>query len=333
MMNPVNRPELERLIHRADVDELIRCVDALGERREWELMFELRNLAREARTSGRQVWPVATLCEYRIALRAPATWVGRVLADHTGQSPFGPLTEVAAQHHTWRDLCDAIPPGPDSAFIAYERMLRGDLDPILDERADASVLELPFRLWDWEPRYALAEYHDGKADFPMPEVAPPVDEVDLPPAGEPIGDPHTVEAFRELVGPWTSSSNGRCDVVTVEGDHLAAIAALGVTRARVRRIEPAEAVALMAWAGASGGAHGRRRGAAYGRFAAWWATAAVAGLAEEWPIRASEMGDVVGFLRWYVWDAYEPAMGWQIRLAVHDREEELGLAIAAIDHA
>ena len=315
------------------MDELIQAVEGLSSSRDWSLMFELRDLAREARSTGRQLWPIATLCEYRLALRAPAVWVGRVLADHTGQSPFGPLTEVAAQQHTWLELCDVIPPGPDAAFIAYERMMRGDLDPILDERADPNVLELPFRLWDWEPRYMLAQYTDNGAEFPAPPTPAPDTEVALPPPAESVGDPHTVEAFRELVTPWTAASNGRCDIVTVEGDHLSAIATLGVSRARVRQIEPEQAMALMGWAGASGGAHGRRRGAAYGRFAAWWAAASVAGLAEEWPISASEMGDVVRFLRWYVWDAYEPATGWHLRLAVHDREEELGMAIAAVDHA
>ena len=46
--------------------------------------------------------------------------------------------------------------------------------------------------------------------------------------------------------------------------------------ARLAVLTPAEALAWLAWAGASGGAHGRRRGNAIGRFGAWWVLAALA---------------------------------------------------------
>jgi hypothetical protein len=39
----------------------------------------------------------------------------------------------------------------------------------------------------------------------------------------------------------------------------------------------------MAWAAASGGAHGPRPGAAAGRFAAWWAAATLTDLHADWP--------------------------------------------------
>ena len=37
----------------------------------------------------------------------------------------------------------------------------------------------------------------------------------------------------------------------------------------------------MAWTAASGGAHGRRRGMAAGRFSAWWTAAALTGLLDD----------------------------------------------------
>ena len=155
----------------------------------------------------------------------------------------------------------------------------------------------------------------------------------LPPAGEPVGDPEAIVARRELVTAWTTGSNGRADVVVVEGDHTAAIAALDVHRARLAPIGTDEARAWLAWAGASGGAHGRRRGAATGRFGAWWAAAAIAGVLDMWPLTPDELGDELIAWEWYAWDADEPATGWPLRLAVWDPAEDLGFAINAGDRA
>ena len=87
----------------------------------------------------------------------------------------------------------------------------------------------------------------------------------------------------------------------------------------------------MAWAAASGGAHGRRRGAAAGRFGAWWAVAALGGLASGWPVSADDIGEVLMALRWFVWDAGEPEVGWVLRLAAEDADEALAWAVAAVD--
>src|SRR5205085_1702808 len=83
----------------------------------------------------------------------------------------------------------------------------------------------------------------------------------------------TGRALLDLVAAWTAESNGRAEVAAVHGDATAAIAALGPPRARMAPLPPADALAHMAWAAASGGAHGRRRGMASGRFATWWAVA------------------------------------------------------------
>jgi hypothetical protein len=87
----------------------------------------------------------------------------------------------------------------------------------------------------------------------------------------------------------------------------------------------------MAWAAASGGAHGRRPGAAAGRFGAWWAVAALAGLLDDWPVAPDRLGAAVGDLQWFAWDAEEPATGWRLQIAVEDPVRGRAWAIAAGD--
>jgi hypothetical protein len=132
---------------------------------------------------------------------------------------------------------------------------------------------------------------------------------------------------------WTAESNGRADAVAVEGDAGAAVSALGAPEVRLAEITPADALAHMAWTAASGGAHGRRRGMAAGRFAAWWAVAAVAGVLDDWPLPPDELGEIAAELRWYLWDVGEPATGWHLRLAVEDPEHGLAFALTASDAA
>jgi hypothetical protein len=96
-------------------------------------------------------------------------------------------------------------------------------------------------------------------------------------------------------------------------------------------VSPSEALRTLAWAGASGGAHARRPGAAAGRFAAWWAGAALTGLLEEWPADAAALGDALARLRWYAWDGGGAATGWGLHLAIEDPSSGRSWAVAAID--
>jgi hypothetical protein len=89
----------------------------------------------------------------------------------------------------------------------------------------------------------------------------------------------------------------------------------------------------LAWAGASGGAHGRRRGGALGRFGAWWIATALAGATDDWPLDPDEMGELVAGLRWWWWDAFEPRTGWELQIAVEDPTEGYAWAISARDAA
>jgi hypothetical protein len=243
------------------------------------------------------------------------------------------LPEVAASTHTWAELAPHAPPGPVAALAAHERVVRGD-----DLRHDIDriepVLEVPLVLQPWEPRYPMAEYHPDKADFPTPPAPPPISFWAVKPAacGRFYG-PEAERALVDLASVWLTESNGRADVAAVEGDAAGAVAALGPPTVRLAEIEPADALAHMAWTAASGGAHGRRRGAAAGRFAAWWTVAAVADLLDDWPLPADEVGEVAHELRWYLWDAGEPVTGWSLRLAVEDPETGRAFALSAVDAA
>jgi hypothetical protein len=325
---------LDTLIHRADLDGLVRLVDDVCASRDWPRLRRLRDRARHAVGTGRQLWPAATLAEYRLALLAPADWAAGVLDEGSGRFTIGPLTEVVAQEHTWAELAPLLDPGPRAAIVAHERALRGE---VIDEDSVAGlpdVLELPYHVAPFEPDYPLAVYHDAGAEFPAPAVPTTLGDLELPRSEPGVLDDPTVElAVRQLVEPWTTSSNGHAEVVAVEGDVADAVGALGVTSARAAELDPARAIAWMAWAGASGGAHGRRRGAAAGRFGALWLVAALGDAVDDWPVPLNELEAIAGDLRWYWWDAHEPMSGWQLQLAVAAPADGLAWAITARDAA
>jgi hypothetical protein len=137
---------------------------------------------------------------------------------------------------------------------------------------------------------------------------------------------------RQLVDTWTASSNGRAEVACVDGSADDAIAALGPREWTRRTLSLADALAWLAWAGASGGAHGRRRGAALGRFGALWVLAALLDLSDDWPVPLDLLGREGGGLRWSSWDAGE-RHGWRLQLAVEDGESGTAWAISAVDAA
>jgi hypothetical protein len=322
--------ELDELITRADLDALVRLVDQRTAAGDWAGLARARHRARWAVGTGRQLWPVATLAEYRLALRAPAAWAASVLTEGSGRFTPGPLPEVAASTHGWAELAPHLPDGmrsPIAALVAHERVVRGE--DLRDCGVREDVFELPFALQGWEPAYPLAAYTDDGLEAPSPPV-PPTVPVDPPRPADiaAIEDPDSHRALRDLVAPWTVESNGRCDVAVVDGGAPGAIAALGVSFARTAALEPAEAMAWLAWAGASGGAHGRRRGAAAGRAAAWWVVATLGDVA---PGDAGATAVTLARLRWWWWDAAEPPSGWELRLAVEDPAEGIAWAVAASD--
>jgi hypothetical protein len=320
------------LIEQSDVDELLREIDRLCADRRWGPLFQLREQCRTAVQRGKQLWPVAAHAEYRIALEAPGSWAAQMLEPGTGRFTLGPIPEVAASTHTWDELAHDAPPGPVAALAGHERVVRGD-DLTDDGRIAIDVLELPLALQSWEPAYPVAHYEPHQADFPSPAI-PRLASVDLPtPPAIRFDDAATYAALRDLVAPWTAESNGRAETVGVAGGAPDALAALGVPRARMAAVPLADALAHMAWAAASGGAHGRRRGMATGRFSAWWALAAVAGILDSWPVPPDELAHAAEDLRFYLWDAGEPDTGWSLRLAVADPAHGIAWALSASDSA
>lgn len=303
MDRPIDDPELDRLIAVADLDGLVRLVDARCSSRDWEGVYRIRQRARAAIATGRQVWPAATLAEHRLALLATPEWASKVITEDSGRFAIGPLSEVVAQFHEWRDLSRLVEDGPQRSFVAYERAIAGE---IVDPHDVFAVLDIPIEPATWEPAYARATYGDFGVECSSPadgwtaEWRTP----DESSTHEVVDDEWVTRALRDLVEPWTASSNGRAEAVVVAGTASDALHALGVPQARLSPITPQQAMAWLAWCGASGGAHGRRRGAASGRFAAWWMAAAIGGAIDEWDELveedrlSDEIGDIVTTTTW-----------------------------------
>jgi hypothetical protein len=327
--------ELQSLVDAADPAALLLAVDGLCASREWDLLELLGQRCRQAVEMGRQLWGVAMHCDYRLAWEGPAEHAARTLQHGAGRFTLGPLTEVAASTHDWASLAPHLRDPVIRSTVAQERVLRGE---DLAGEADVEMASLPSSSWPWEPAYALPSYRDRSAKFAEPEAAVrhvPLDE-ELPGPADWEEDAAS-DALREVARVWWEQSAGSARAVSVSGDARAALSALrGRGRAGLLRISPGEGIALLQWAGASGGAYGRRPGGAAGRFAAWWTAAALAGL--DWPegavpsAFADELGAAVGELEWYRWAGPESSGGWALRLAVADPADGLAWAVEAVDH-
>ena len=307
----------------SDTDELLRVVDGLCENGEWDELVELKERCREAVGRGKQLWGVEEHIRYRLTLQAPGRWAGPAISEGAARFTLGPLPEVAASTKPWADLDPYLDDGPWRAVTAAERVVRG-------ETGAGPIPDLPDRLAAWEPQYQVATYKPDKVETPSPDP-PAVDDTDLPTRFTTVDDPQSEGALFDLVQPWVTESNGRYESSAVEGTALHAIRALGLSRARVGKLSDAEALRWMAWAGASGGAHGRRRGAAAGRYGTWWAIATICDL--DWPPDPGEMESALEHLDFYWFDDGSPGTGWALRLAVEDARSGLAWAIAAVDAA
>lgn len=328
---PAVKDHLRQLVEANDPDALLRAVDGLVSSRDWETLHHLQMLCREAVERGKQLWSVADHIDYRLALEAPPEWAGPVVTESASRFLLGPLPEVAAMAHTWEEMEPYIPAGPARAVFAHERVVRGE-DLRNAPGVDPAAAEVPLVLETWEPDYPVAEYRSGRADFPTPAI-PALEVVELPGPARRIEDRPGVEALGALTAAWTESSNGRIDVVAVQGDAAGAIAALGLRRAGLTELTLPEAMATMAWTAASGGAYGRRRGAAAGRFAAWWTVAALTDLLEDWPLSGLDLSEAGRELKWYAFSDLFPTTGWSFHMAVEDPMHGLAWAISAGDAA
>jgi hypothetical protein len=313
-------------IEASDTDELIRIVDGHAAARVWEEMLTVSWLCNEAVTRGKQLWAIPEYVRYRLALDAPGEFAGPAVTEGPTRFTLGPLPEVAASTKTWLELEPHLAPGPERSFTAHERVVRGE--DLTEAAVDPLMMELPLVLQPWEPDYPVATYRADRVEAPTPrrEAMPALS--DLRQADR-VDDADGCRALLSVVEHWVETSNGRAQAACVEGDAAGAVAALGPSRAALRPVTGAEALAWVAWAGASGGAHGRRRGAAAGRFAAWWVAHELAGL--EWPVEPKELRAAVGSLRWHLWWDGAPDTGWALRIAVESPGEGLAWALAAVD--
>ncbi len=315
----------EELIGRGDTPELIRHIDRLVEHRDFAGLLSLRDACDSAAERGHQLWPVRSNAEYRLALEAPPSEAAAVVVQGAGFGALGPLTEVVAQNHSFAELAPHLDDATVRAVVAQERVIRGENvegEPL----AEPSLLEIPGVISAWES-YTPARYEPHDASFPGP-VFGTGDWQDLGPATELIDDLDTQDAVRTLVEPWVATGSGRMEMVTVEGSAEAAVAAIGITRARWERLDQRRAADWMGWVGASAGANGRRRGMAAGRLNTWWLLAALADCDVD---QHADIGRFMDRARWFRFDIGEPAIGWQFRLAVDDPETGLAWAITAQD--
>jgi hypothetical protein len=316
------------LINRADLDGLVRLIDDYCETRSWHELLGLRDACKAARANGRQVWPASTLAEYRLALLAPAEIAVQVVDEEAGRFTMGPLTEVIAQNHQWSELREFLQPSPTSTYIAYECGIRG-------QQVDGELfpaLESPCTLLPVESNYALAEYHDNEAKFPTPAIPEMGNAIAVPASSaNVVQDSEVSTAFHQLVDAWTTQSNGELRISCVEGSVLDALATLEVQEARLSLLTSSDALAWITWAGASGGAHGRRRGNALGRDAAWWTVASLTVNTFHWPLNSKELETAVNSLQWFWWDTNEPATGWQLQLCIHHADRNRSWAISVHD--
>lgn len=310
-------------IESSDTDDLLRVIDGYCQNGGWRELEDLRSRCAEAVGRGKQVWGVEEHIRYRVALEGPPSHAGPVVSEGPLRFGLGPLPEVVASTKTWKELEPHLAVGPERNTVAAERIVRGETGVI-------EIPDLPNRLMPWERSYPVAIYKPDKVEAPSPKL-PPVEEVELPVEVERIADPHSEGALGDLVAPWLEQSNGQYETATVEGPAIAAIRALGPTRSRLGQIDPSTGFNWMVWAGASGGAHAQRRGAAAGRFGAWWAVATLSDL--DWPVEPGAMQSAAERLRWFWFDDGAPGTGWQLRLAIEDPGSGLSWAVSAVDSA
>lgn len=317
-------------VESGDLDGVLREIDNLVDQREWLELARLRRRCLVAFERGHQLWPAANAAAYRLALHGPGELAAEMALADDVRFTLGPLTEVVAQHHGWDELDSYLPDGPVRAAIAQECVVRGaDLS---EAAVDAAAFGLPLTLQGWEPTYAVASYREFEADFPSPSVAPLLPM--LVPAGSTrLPDDDVVTALRSVVSAWTEQSTGRAEVVAVDGTAEEAIAALGVPGASAADVSVGEALAHLAWAAASGGAQGRRRGMAAGRFEAWWTVAAATNLLDDWPVEPDLLREEAEQLRWVLWQPGHNPTGWDLHLAIEDPGDDLAWALSATDQS
>lgn len=327
-MTGTTHDALTPLIESSDLGGLMRHIDGICSRRAWAELLDLRDRCEEAVERGKQVWAIAQFAEYRLALEGPAKLAATVMSDGRGRFALGPLWEVAASSHSWEDLSPHLSIPTIRAMVGHERSIRGDT--VAEAEIDRHILGIPVTLQGWEPEYPVAEYRSDRAVFPDDIFDIEMSWTDLPEAVDPDDDDGVCHALLELVKPWWEDSLGKAEAVTVTGTIEEAIRILGPQRVRMVEVGPSTAMEAMAWAGASGGGHGRRRGTPTGRAGAWWVLLEALGY-DEIPSDMADLGVEAKELRWVLWDPGDRIGGWNLHLGIEDPEDEVAWVLSAVD--
>ena len=339
----------------------MREVDRLASRDGWDDVLALRDACLAAtEETGRQLWGPARYAAYRTALDGPADLAAAMPEPGVVRFGLGPLTEVVAQHHTFAQLA----PHLDSTLlpvVAQERVLRGE-DLRDDPRAQGEADDPPLVLQPFEPHYVLPEYRAAeRLDGELPEVtlSTPLGTT-LGTAlvtGEASSDADALalqRALEDVVAPWAAQSGGVARVVAVRGSVDQACRTVLEGLEALEGLEGGEGfdapaadilagtldvpamMRLVAFAGASGGVHGRRRGGAAGRAHAWWVARCATGLHREDLVDLEELEFRLEDLRILAFHAPRAA-AWRLELAVGRDEQSSGrewaVAVAAFDAA
>lgn len=321
---------LTPLIEGSDLAGLVRAIDGICSRRAWDELVDLRDRCDEAVTRGKQVWAISQFAEYRLALEGPAEMAATVMTDGRGRFSLGPLWEVAAASHAWTDLDPHLSAPTIRALTAHERSIHGDV--IDDGSVDRSILEIPAAQQPWEPTYPVAKYESDRASFPDDIFDLDMDWVELGDPVERAPDDEVTNILLELVKPWWEDSIGKAEVATVDGTIEEAIRSLGPHRVRMRDVSLQTAFEAMAWAGASGGGHGRRRGTPVGRAGAWWVLLEILGY-DEVPEDPSGLATESSDLRWVLWDPGDRVGGWNLHIGIEDPTDGIAWVLSAVDSA
>jgi hypothetical protein len=319
---------LTALIESSDIAGLMRLIDGICGRRDWDDLVDLRDRCEEAVERGKQLWAVAQFAEYRLALEGPPDRAASVLSDGRGRFSLGPLWEVAASSHTWVDLEPEVSIPTVRAMIGHERSIRGDAVP--EDAIDGQVLGIPASQQEWEPTYPVAEYRSDRAAFPDDIFDTEMAWVDLPDPVDPTENDPVCDAMLDLVKPWWEDSLGKAEAITVDGTVEQGIRTLGPHRVRMVEVSISTAMEAMTWAGASGGSHGRRRGTPTGRSGAWWVMLEALGY-EDVPEHPADLGDEASTLRWVLWDPGDRVGGWNIHIGIEDPDDGIAWILSAVD--
>lgn len=322
--------EISRLIELNDQDELLREIDRRCESSDWDGLLELRDRCHLAAERGLQLWGAAAHAEYRIALHAPGKFAAEILDSKPSPFLLGPLPEVAASTHEWKELDESIPHGFIKATTAYECVALGaDLTDHPQANEFYAQFEMPLVLQAWEPHYVGASYKSDRAAF----LRSPVDVLERTLTSKvPFAaiDDQAVDALRSVTRIWTDESDGITRVVAVEGG-LSEVASCLDIEGEFVRITLKSAIEQLAWAGASGGARGRRAGLSAGRSKAWVALSGVTGLLESWPPDPEELHEIAQQIEWWTWAPINPDEGWQLHLIAVDPVDGVAFGVESID--